>query len=60
MNHGGRTIAEHESTCIVYGMPRSAIEAGVVDKILPANAIADEIIRTVKGKAEVKSEGVRI
>jgi two-component system chemotaxis response regulator CheB len=46
--YGGHTIAEHESTCIVYGMPRSAIQAGVVDKVLPLNKIPDEIIKMVK------------
>jgi two-component system chemotaxis response regulator CheB len=46
--HGGHTIAEHESTCIVYGMPQSAIQAGVADKVLPLNKIPDEIIKMVK------------
>lgn len=40
---GGRTIAESESTAIVFGMPREAIQDGVVDKILPLNEIAGEI-----------------
>ena len=47
--YGGYTIAEDKSTCIVYGMPKSAIEAGVVDKIVPLHEIADEIVRRVKG-----------
>ncbi len=47
--YGGQTIAEHESTCIVYGMPKAAIEAGVVDKAVPLPKIADEIVETVKG-----------
>ena len=47
--HGGHTIAEDKSTCLVYGMPRSAIEAGVIDKIVPLYQIADEIIKTVSG-----------
>lgn len=29
---GGRTLAEHEDTCVVYGMPRAAVQLGVVDK----------------------------
>lgn len=32
---GGATIAEHESTCVIYGMPRSAVELGIVDEIVP-------------------------
>ena len=44
---GGKTIAEDESSCIVYGIPRSAIEAGVVDKAVPLKQVAGEIIRAV-------------
>ncbi|MEE8382257.1 MAG: chemotaxis-specific protein-glutamate methyltransferase CheB, partial [Thermodesulfobacteriota bacterium] len=47
--YGGYTIAEDESTCIVYGMPKEAIKAGVVDKVVPLPQIADEIIRRVRG-----------
>lgn len=46
-NKGGRTIAESEKTCIVYGMPRSVIEAGNADKIVPLDEIAGEIINSV-------------
>ncbi|MCE1248210.1 MAG: chemotaxis response regulator protein-glutamate methylesterase [Firmicutes bacterium] len=35
-NRGGKTIAEDKSSCIVYGMPRSVIEAGLADFVLPA------------------------
>lgn len=44
---GGTTIAEHESTCVVYGMPRAAIEADAVQRVLPLPAIADAIIDAV-------------
>ncbi|WXR61778.1 chemotaxis response regulator protein-glutamate methylesterase [Peptostreptococcaceae bacterium AGR-M142] len=37
------TIAEDESTCIVFGMPKSAINLNVVDKVLPVQKIANEI-----------------
>lgn len=40
---GGRTIAEAESTCVVFGMPRAAIEAGAVDRVVPLYQIAAEI-----------------
>ncbi|MBI5142471.1 MAG: chemotaxis-specific protein-glutamate methyltransferase CheB [Nitrospirae bacterium] len=39
-NAGGHTIAEDESTCVVFGMPKAAIEAGCVDEILPLGDIA--------------------
>lgn len=46
-NSNGYTIAEDQSTAVVFGMPKSAIELGVVDKILPLNAIAAEVIKAV-------------
>lgn len=48
---GGTTIAEHESTCVVYGMPRAAIEADAVQRVLPLPAIADAIIDAVAHRA---------
>lgn len=43
----GYTIAEDQSTAVVFGMPKSAIELGVVDKVAPLPAIAGEIVRSV-------------
>jgi two-component system, chemotaxis family, protein-glutamate methylesterase/glutaminase len=44
---GGHTLAEHEESCVIYGMPKAAMEAGVVDRALPLSRIADEILATV-------------
>lgn len=48
---GGRTIAEHESTCVVYGMPKSVIDAGNADSVVPLERITQEIVRAVGGAA---------
>jgi two-component system chemotaxis response regulator CheB len=40
-------IAQDEATCVVFGMPREAIEAGVVDTVVPLGRIADTIARAV-------------
>lgn len=40
---GGQVLAEHESTCVVYGMPRSVVEAGLADKVVPIQKMVDEI-----------------
>ena len=32
---GGFVIAQDEDSCVVYGMPRAAVEAGVADAVLP-------------------------
>lgn len=34
---------EDESTCIVYGMPRSVVESGNADTVVPLPEIAGEI-----------------
>jgi two-component system chemotaxis response regulator CheB len=46
---GGRVIAEAESSCVVYGMPRSAVEAGAVDNVAPLTEIAAVIQRLLRG-----------
>ena len=32
---GGTTIAEDESSAVVFGMPKAAIESGAVDSVVP-------------------------
>jgi two-component system, chemotaxis family, protein-glutamate methylesterase/glutaminase len=46
---GGKVIAEAESTCVVYGMPRSVYEAGVVDLVVPLTEVAATIQRVING-----------
>jgi two-component system chemotaxis response regulator CheB len=41
----GRTIAQDEKSCAVFGMPKSAIDMGVVDKVLPPDKISEEITK---------------
>lgn len=41
---GGRVLAEHHSTCAVYGMPRAVVEAGVAHRALPLHDIAPLLI----------------
>lgn len=45
---GATIIAQDEASCVVYGMPREPVVAGIVDVIAPLNKIADEIVKTVK------------
>ena len=44
----GMTIAEDQSTAVVFGMPKAAIDAGVVDTILPLPQVADGIMQCLK------------
>jgi len=42
-------IAQDEPSCVVFGMPKEAILAGVVDMVEPLDRIAGEIVRAVRG-----------
>jgi two-component system, chemotaxis family, protein-glutamate methylesterase/glutaminase len=50
--NGGEVIAEDESTCVVWGMPKSVIEAGYADKVLPLPQIANGIDEMLKDKVK--------
>jgi two-component system, chemotaxis family, protein-glutamate methylesterase/glutaminase len=44
---GGRIIAEAESSCTVYGMPRAIVEAQLADVVVPLGQLADAIAAEV-------------
>ena len=44
---GAYNIAQDEASCVVFGMPKEAIKLGGVDKILPLQDIAPEILARV-------------
>jgi two-component system, chemotaxis family, protein-glutamate methylesterase/glutaminase len=43
----GRTIAQDEPSCIVYGMPKAVVEAGYADKVVPLSGVVGEILNMV-------------
>lgn len=47
-DRGGHTIAQHESSCVVYGMPKEAVELGAAEAVLPLEQIAPALIRWVE------------
>ena len=47
-NMGGTIIAQNEPSCIVYGMPRAVVDAGIADEIVPLEEIAARITYHVK------------
>jgi two-component system chemotaxis response regulator CheB len=44
---GGCILTESEETCIVYGMPRSVVEAGLSDAVVPLDRMAQAIMERV-------------
>lgn len=50
---GARTVAQDEATCVVFGMPREAIELGAVERVVPLEEIAPtmlELASSVTGR----------
>ncbi len=45
--NGALVIAQNEATCVVYGMPKAAVDAGVVDLVVPLERIAGEIMKSL-------------
>ncbi|MEO1386305.1 MAG: chemotaxis-specific protein-glutamate methyltransferase CheB [Cyanobacteria bacterium J06634_6] len=41
---GWQTIAESKDSCVVYGMPRAAVELGAADQVLSVSAITKALI----------------
>jgi two-component system chemotaxis response regulator CheB len=46
-DRGGITIAQNESTSVIFGMPKAAIEMGAVQIVAPINEIASRIITSL-------------
>ena len=44
-DRGARTLAQDEASCVVFGMPKEAIEIGAVDQVLPLSQMAREVLR---------------
>ncbi|OYR51846.1 chemotaxis response regulator protein-glutamate methylesterase [Halorubrum sp. Ea8] len=42
---GARTIAQSEDTCVIYGMPKRAVETGGVDEVRDLDDVAGAIVR---------------
>lgn len=48
MNEAGcYTVAQDEASCVVFGMPKEAIAIQAVDKVIPLNQVASEIVSSV-------------
>ena len=45
---GGHTVAQDEATCVVYGMPREAVELGAAKEVLPLERIAAALLQQAR------------
>ena len=46
--NGGYSIAQDEASCVVYGMPKAVVDAGLADEVRPVQNIARAIVEAVK------------
>ena len=47
-NLGGQCIAQDEDSCVVYGMPKSIVDNGLADTVIPLEKISDVLNNGVK------------
>ena len=45
---GASTIGQEEASCVVYGMPKAAVDLQAVDKLLPTSKIPQTIQELVE------------
>ena len=48
---GSYNLVQDEATCVVFGMPREAINAGAADEVLPLHQIATRLIERLRSTA---------
>ena len=49
---GANIVAEHASSCVVYGMPRSVVDAGLANVVKPLNELANTIEEMARGQVQ--------
>ncbi|MDM7996898.1 MAG: chemotaxis response regulator protein-glutamate methylesterase [Acidobacteriota bacterium] len=49
---GAHTIAQDEKSCVIFGMPKEAIEMGGVDEVLPLSKITAAILNRVSSSSK--------
>ncbi len=49
---GGKTIAQDEASCVVFGMPKEAIKLGAIDRVVPLDRVSQEVIRLLNSAAK--------
>ncbi|HNW66538.1 MAG TPA: chemotaxis protein CheB, partial [Aliarcobacter cryaerophilus] len=59
-DNGAYTVAQNEESCVVFGMPMKAIQAGAVKDIVHLDEIADYIIDFSKGRRSFSSYIFRV
>ena len=46
---GGRILAQSDATCVVYGMPKAIVDAGLADEVVDLDALAQSVYNGLYG-----------
>ncbi len=49
---GAHTIAQDEASCVVYGMPKAAVDRGAADRVIPLAGIPTKILQAFQAKTK--------
>ncbi len=49
---GAHTIAQDEATCVVFGMPKEAINRGAAIEVVPLSRVADKVLQSLATKVQ--------
>ncbi len=52
---GGHTVGQDEASCVVYGMPRSCAEMGILKRVVPLGEVPGEILLATRHKSRFLS-----
>lgn len=50
-NAGGKTLAQNEESCVVFGMPSAAIAKKAVDQVVHGDELSQALLRLARGEA---------
>lgn len=53
--NNGAVIAQNEETCVVYGMPKEAINAGIADVVVPLEEITTTLMHLTKKQTKYEN-----
>ncbi len=51
---GAATLAQDEASCVVFGMPRAAIEMGAAERVLPLDRLAEAALTLSRSTSEAR------
>ena len=55
---GAATFAQDKASCVVYGMPKAAIEAGYADHVGPVGALAARVLQALRTEGSLQARDV--